>query len=128
MRVPPVSERVKEAPAQALRAVFAGIGQLLLVTDRIRNRAAGQDEVPRPRQPEDETATANAAAQADATAPAETAAAAEAAAPAEATAAAATSAAAETATAPAEAPVPAETMQAEAAPAETAVDKSPKAQ
>jgi hypothetical protein len=37
MRVP-VNERVKEAPAQALRAMFAGIGQLLLVTDRIRNR------------------------------------------------------------------------------------------
>jgi hypothetical protein len=38
MRVP-VNERVKEAPAQALRAMFAGIGQLLLVTDRLRNRA-----------------------------------------------------------------------------------------
>ena len=31
MRVPQVSERVKEAPAQALRAMFAGIGQLLLL-------------------------------------------------------------------------------------------------
>ena len=30
MRVPQVSERVKEAPAQALRAMFAGIGQLLV--------------------------------------------------------------------------------------------------
>ncbi|MEP7025421.1 MAG: hypothetical protein ABJB47_16805 [Actinomycetota bacterium] len=39
MRVPQVSERVKEAPAHALRAVFAGIGQVLLVADRIRNRA-----------------------------------------------------------------------------------------
>jgi hypothetical protein len=38
MRVPQVSERVKEAPAQALRAVFAGIGQVLLVADRMRNR------------------------------------------------------------------------------------------
>jgi hypothetical protein len=38
MRVPQVSERVKEAPAHALRAVFAGIGQVLLVADRIRNR------------------------------------------------------------------------------------------
>lgn len=103
MRVPPVSERVKEAPAQALRAVFAGIGQLLLVTDRIRNRTAGQDDVPRPRQPEGETGTANAAAPADAAAPTETA-------------------------APAEAPVAAETVQAEAAPAETAVDESAKAQ
>jgi hypothetical protein len=40
MRVPQVNERVKEAPAQALRAMFAGIGQLLLVTDRFRNRNA----------------------------------------------------------------------------------------
>jgi hypothetical protein len=29
---------MKEAPTQALRAVFAGIGQLLLVADRIKNR------------------------------------------------------------------------------------------
>jgi hypothetical protein len=41
MRIPQqVSDRVKEAPAQALRAVFAGIGQVLLVADRIRSRAA----------------------------------------------------------------------------------------
>jgi hypothetical protein len=40
MRIPQqVSERVKEAPAQALRAVFSGIGQVLLVADRIKNRA-----------------------------------------------------------------------------------------
>jgi hypothetical protein len=39
MRVPQVSERIKEAPAQALRAVFAGIGQLLLYTDKLRNKA-----------------------------------------------------------------------------------------
>ncbi len=38
MRVPQVTERMKEAPAHALRAVFAGIGQVLLVADRIRNR------------------------------------------------------------------------------------------
>ena len=44
MRVPQVSERIKEAPAQALRGVFAGIGQLLLITDKLRNKApAGQD-------------------------------------------------------------------------------------
>ena len=43
MRVPQVSERIKEAPAQALRGVFAGIGQLLLITDKLRNKApAGQ--------------------------------------------------------------------------------------
>jgi hypothetical protein len=35
-----VNERVKEAPAHALRAVFAGIGRLLSVTDRIRNKPA----------------------------------------------------------------------------------------
>ena len=41
MRIPQqVPERVKEAPAQALRAVFSGIGQVLLVADRIRNRGA----------------------------------------------------------------------------------------
>lgn len=40
MRVPQVNERVKEAPAQALRAMFAGIGQLMLFTDRLRNRPA----------------------------------------------------------------------------------------
>ena len=36
MRVP----QVKEAPAQALRAMFAGIGQLLSVSDKIRNKSA----------------------------------------------------------------------------------------
>ena len=41
MRIPQqVPERVKEAPAQALRAVFSGIGQVLLVADRIKNRGA----------------------------------------------------------------------------------------
>src|SRR5689334_5273744 len=43
MRVPQVSERIKEAPAQVLRGVFAGIGQLLLITDKIRNKASHQD-------------------------------------------------------------------------------------
>jgi hypothetical protein len=48
MRIPQqVPERVKEAPAQALRAVFSGIGQVLLVADRIRNRGA-QPERPQP--------------------------------------------------------------------------------
>ena len=50
MRVPQVSERIKEAPAQALRGVFAGIGQLLLITDKLRNKASHQD-VPRARPP-----------------------------------------------------------------------------
>jgi hypothetical protein len=44
MRIPQqVSERVKEAPAQALRAVFSGIGQVLLVADRIKSRTAEPD-------------------------------------------------------------------------------------
>jgi len=44
MRVPHVNERIKEAPAQALRGMFAGIGQLLLVTDKLRNK--GQEAEP----------------------------------------------------------------------------------
>ena len=52
MRVPQVSERIKEAPAQALRGVFAGIGQLLLITDKIRNKAPADQDVPRARAPE----------------------------------------------------------------------------
>ena len=43
MRVPQVSERIKEAPAQALRGVFAGIGQLLLITDKLKNKAPHQE-------------------------------------------------------------------------------------
>jgi hypothetical protein len=46
MRVPQVTERMKEAPAHALRAVFAGIGQVLLVADRIKNRATDGDGTP----------------------------------------------------------------------------------
>jgi hypothetical protein len=42
MPLPQVNERIKEVPAQALRAVFAGIGQVLLVADKIRNRAVEQ--------------------------------------------------------------------------------------
>ncbi len=38
MRFPQVNDRVKEAPAQALRGVFAAIGQLLLVTDKLKNK------------------------------------------------------------------------------------------
>ena len=51
MRVPQVSDRIKEAPAQALRGVFAGIGQLLLITDKLRNKAPAAG-VPRARTPE----------------------------------------------------------------------------
>src|SRR6516165_5369688 len=56
MRVPQVSERIKEAPAQALRGVFAGIGQLLLVTDKIRNKTSHPD-VARARAPRTVTDT-----------------------------------------------------------------------
>jgi hypothetical protein len=52
MRVPQVSERIKEAPAQALRGVFAGIGQLLLITDKLRNKTPASQQVPRARPPE----------------------------------------------------------------------------
>jgi hypothetical protein len=47
-----VGDRLKEAPAVLLRAVFAGIGQLLLAADRIRARAL------EPRPPEDRVGTA----------------------------------------------------------------------
>jgi hypothetical protein len=40
MRVPQVNERVKEAPASALRAMFAGIGSLLGVSDKLRAKQA----------------------------------------------------------------------------------------
>jgi hypothetical protein len=42
MPLPQVNDRLKEIPAQALRTVFATIGQLLLVADRFRARAADQ--------------------------------------------------------------------------------------
>ena len=52
MRVPQVSERIKEVPAQALRGVFAGIGQLLLITDKLRNKVPIDAAPPRARTPE----------------------------------------------------------------------------
>src|SRR5579863_4893414 len=52
MRMPPVSDRIKEAPAQALRGVFAGIGQLLLITDKLRNKTLADQHVPSARVPE----------------------------------------------------------------------------
>jgi hypothetical protein len=49
MRIPQqVTERVKEAPAQALRAVFSGIGQVLLVADRLKTKATEPDRAPAP--------------------------------------------------------------------------------
>ena len=54
MRVPPqVSDRIKEAPAQALRGVFAGIGQVLLITDKLRNKTPAQAPPARAPQPSD---------------------------------------------------------------------------
>jgi hypothetical protein len=52
MRVPQVSDRIKEAPAQALRGVFAGIGQVLLVADRLRNKTPADQQAPQTRAPE----------------------------------------------------------------------------
>jgi hypothetical protein len=52
MRFPQVSDRVKEAPAQALRGVFAGIGQLLLFTEKLRNKTPASQQVPRARIPQ----------------------------------------------------------------------------
>lgn len=69
MRVPPVSERVREAPAHALRGVFAGIGQLLLITDKLRNKSHKADDVPPADTPdvtETTAATQNAATPAEA--------------------------------------------------------------
>ena len=57
MRVPQVSERIKEAPARALRGVFAGIGQLLLITDKLRNKTPAGQDVPRARVPGAERVT-----------------------------------------------------------------------
>ena len=42
MPLPQVNDRIKEIPAQTLRAVFAGIGQMLLIADKLRTRAAEQ--------------------------------------------------------------------------------------
>ena len=57
MRVPQVNDRVKEAPAQVLRAVFAGIGQLMSTADKIRNKPASAEApaAPRPATPEPAT-------------------------------------------------------------------------
>src|SRR6516164_6985061 len=39
MPIPQVNDRIKEAPVVVLRAVFAGIGQILLTADKVRARA-----------------------------------------------------------------------------------------
>ena len=71
MRVPQVSERIKEAPAHALRGVFAGIGQLLLITDKLRNKTPAGHDIPRartPAAPRQATATSTAGQRGQATA------------------------------------------------------------
>ena len=42
MPLPQVNDRLKEIPAQALRTLFASVGQLLLAADRLRARATEQ--------------------------------------------------------------------------------------
>jgi hypothetical protein len=109
MRVPQVSERIKEAPAQALRGVFAGIGQLLLITDKLRNKPPAGQQVPQARAPESSETMSPAAPVPAAPAPAvaEAPAPAVAAAPGPAPAAAAPAAAPAPAPAPVAAPAPA---------------------
>jgi cytoskeletal protein RodZ len=94
---------MKEAPAHALRAVFAGIGQVLLVADRIKNRATEGDGTPPAAAPESPAAASATAATGTAASPAPPAAASAAPAPPAppATSAPAASTAASTAPAPA---------------------------
>jgi hypothetical protein len=49
MPIPQVADRIKEAPAVVLRALFAGVGQLLMAADKLRGRvleAGGHTETP----------------------------------------------------------------------------------
>jgi hypothetical protein len=46
MPLPQVSDRIKEFPGQALRAVFAGVGQLLLAADKVRAQLATSEDEP----------------------------------------------------------------------------------
>ncbi len=114
MRVPQVSERIKEAPAHALRGVFAGIGQLLLITDKLRNKASHQD-VPQARTPVASKTVTDTAVTSPAGRDAETAPVDAAAAP-----AAATAAPSAPAPAPAEAVAEGEAVTAEPVPAKPA--------
>jgi len=43
MPIPQLTDRIKEAPATLLRAVFAGIGQLLLAADKFRSDVLGRE-------------------------------------------------------------------------------------
>jgi len=46
MGIPQVTDRIKEAPAHALRAVFSGFGQLLLAAERLRSQPGGPAREP----------------------------------------------------------------------------------
>jgi outer membrane biosynthesis protein TonB len=48
MPIPQVTDRIKEAPAVVLRAVFAGIGQLLMAVDKIRAQTQEHPASPAP--------------------------------------------------------------------------------
>src|SRR6516162_128653 len=48
MPIPQVTDRIKEASAVVLRAVFAGIGQLLMAVDKIRAQNQEQHTAPAP--------------------------------------------------------------------------------
>lgn len=53
MPIPQVTDRIKEAPAVVLRAIFAGIGQALMAADKIRAQVQEQFAQPsaRPAEP-----------------------------------------------------------------------------
>jgi hypothetical protein len=71
MPLPQVSDRIKELPGQALRAVFAGVGQLLLAADKVRTQLATPPDEPAqpPAVPSPEPAASPAAAPPAAAAP-----------------------------------------------------------
>jgi hypothetical protein len=43
MRMPDLTDKVKDVPVRALRAVFAGLGQLLTAAERMRSEDHGSD-------------------------------------------------------------------------------------
>jgi hypothetical protein len=100
MRVPQVKERVKESPASALRAMFAGIGSMLFVKDKIRHKAGTENSAPATEAAAPETSAAPETVAAEASAGPEVTTAPETTAVPEATAAAETAAAPEAAAAP----------------------------
>ena len=53
MRLPEITNRIVDVPVRVLRAVFGGVGQLLLVADRLRSEEPGADQ-PGDHQPKEE--------------------------------------------------------------------------